>query len=214
MTSTGTNKSAAEIFRRPEPRDTRERILYTALDHFYAFGFHEVGLDRILDAVGVTKTTFYNHFESRDQLILEALDAREAWEGEALERGMRARAGYDPRGLLLAHFDVMDEWFNHPDYKGCMFVLACAEFPVATDPIHRRAAKSFDVAEEQARGLARAAGVRDPEAFARTYMMLIEGALTRRLVTGDNGAARAARDVVAGMLDAELGPAGAAVRGG
>ena len=90
---------------------------------------------------------------------------------------------YDPRGLLLAHFDVMDEWFNHPDYKGCMFVLACAEFPVATDPIHRRAAKSFDAAEEQARGLARAAGVRDPEAFARTYMMLIEGALTRRLVT-------------------------------
>src|SRR5262245_59687985 len=196
-------RTAAQIFRRPEPRDTRERILHTALDHFYAFGFHEVGLDRILDAAGVTKTTFYNHFESRDQLILEALTAREAWEGDALERGMRARAGYDPRALLLAHFDVMDEWFNHPDYRGCMFVLACAEFPVATDPIHRRAAKTFQAAEDQARGLAKAAGVRDPDAFARVYLMLIEGALTRRLVTGDNGAARAARALVEGMLDAE-----------
>jgi AcrR family transcriptional regulator len=198
-------RTAAEIFRRPAPRDTRERILYTALDAFYAFGFHEVGLDRILEAAGVTKTTFYNHFESRDHLILEALAAREAWEGEAIERGMRARAGYDPRGLLLAHFDVMDEWFNHPDYKGCMFVLACAQFPVRTDPIHKRAAKAFEAAEEQARGLAKAAGVRDPDAFARAYVMLIEGALTRRLVTSDNGAAREARAIVARMLDEELG---------
>src|SRR5262245_24259376 len=144
--ATTPTKTAAEIFERPPPRDTRERILYTALDHFYAFGFHEVGLDRILDAVGVTKATFYNHFASRDELILAALDARGTWEAEARERGMRARAGYDPRGLLLAFFDVMDEWFNHPTYNGCMFVLACAEFPVRTDPIHKRAAKAFEAA--------------------------------------------------------------------
>src|SRR5262245_24937537 len=97
-------RTAAQVFRRPEPPDTREKILYTALDAFYAYGFHEVGLDRILDAVGVTKTTFYNHFESRDHLIVEALTLRGTWEGEAMERGMRDRAGYDPRGLLLAHF--------------------------------------------------------------------------------------------------------------
>jgi AcrR family transcriptional regulator len=195
------NRTAARIFRRPEPRDTRERILYTALDYFYAFGFHEVGIDRIIEAVGVTKTTFYNHFESRDQLIIEALDAREVWEGEAMERGMRERAGYDPRGLLLAHFEVLNEWFNHPEYRGCMFVLACAEFPVASDPIHKRAAASFAAVEEQTRGLAKAAGVRDPEAFARAYMMLLEGALTRRLIAGDNGAALAARALVARLLD-------------
>src|SRR5687768_2425468 len=154
-------KSAAELFGAPgPPRDTRERILHAAIDLFYGYGFHEVGLDRVLAAAGVTKTTFYNHFESRDQLILEALEVRETWEGAALERGMRARAGYDPRGLLLAHFDVMDEWFNHPDYRGCMFVLACAEFPVPSDPIHKRAARAFVAAEEAAHGMAKAAGVR------------------------------------------------------
>jgi AcrR family transcriptional regulator len=165
-----------------------------------------VGVDLVCDTAGVTKTTFYNHFESRDQLIVEALSLRETWEGEALERGMRERAGYDPRALLLAHFDVMDEWFNHPDYRGCMFMLACAEFPVRTDPIHKRAAESFEAAESQARGLAKAAGVGDPDAFARAYVMLLEGALTRRLVTGDNGAARAAREIVARLLEAETGP--------
>jgi AcrR family transcriptional regulator len=206
-------RTAAQVFGRPEPRDTRERILYTALDAFYVHGFHEVGLDRILAAVGVTKTTFYNHFESRDELIIEALTLRGVWEGEALERGMRERAGYDPRALLLAHFDVMDEWFNDPHYRGCMFVLACAEFPVSSHPVHKHAAKAFEEAESQARGLAKAAGVRDPDAFARTYVMLIEGALTRRLVTGDNSAARAAREIVAKMLDAEAPVPSAAARG-
>src|SRR5262245_49869827 len=107
-------KAAADLLGIPPPRDTREKILFTALDLFYRHGFHEVGIDRVIAAVGVTKTTFYNHFESRDHLILEALGVRETWENTAMERGMRARAGYDPRGLLLAVFDVLDEWFNHP----------------------------------------------------------------------------------------------------
>jgi hypothetical protein len=91
-----------------------------------------------------------------------------------------------------------------------MFVLACAEFPVPTHPVHKRAAKTFQAVEAQAQGLAKAAGVADPEGFARTYVMLIEGALTRRLVGGDNGAARAAREIVARMLDAEERAAGKA----
>jgi AcrR family transcriptional regulator len=195
-------RTAAEVFGVPDPpRDTREKILYTALDLFYAHGFHEVGLDRILGAVGVTKTTFYNHFESRDALILEALALRERWEGAAMERGMRERAGYDPKALLLATFDVLDEWFNHPDYRGCIFVLACAEFPLPSHPIHRRAAEGFHAAEEQTRGLAKAAGVRDPDAFARRYVMLLQGALARRLVSRDDGAAREAGEVVARLLE-------------
>lgn len=200
------SKSAAQLFG-AVPRDTRERILFAALDLFYTHGFHEVGLDRVLAHVGVTKTTFYNHFESRDHLILEALGVRDGWEGAAMERAMREKAGYDPRALLLASFEVLDEWFNHPDYKGCLFVLACAEFPSPSHPVHKRAARSFEAAEESARKMAEAAGVRDPVAFARSYAMLLEGALTRRLVSGDNGAARVAGEIVARLLEADLGPA-------
>ena len=198
-------KAAADLLGIPPPRDTREKILFAALDLFYRHGFHEVGIDRVIAAVGVTKTTFYNHFESRDHLILEALGVRETWENSAMERGMRARAGYDPRALLLATFDVLDEWFNHPDYRGCMFVLASAQFPLPSDPIHKRAAQAFRTIEEATRGMAKAAGIADPDAFSRKYVMLVEGALVRRLVTGDNSSAREARDIVARMLEAEVG---------
>jgi len=40
---------------------------------FFRTGFHSVGLDAILAEVGVTKTTFYNHFESKNQFISEVL---------------------------------------------------------------------------------------------------------------------------------------------
>ena len=62
-------------------------------------------------------------------------------------------------------------------------------------------------------GLAKAAGVRDPVTFGSTCTMLLEGALTRRLVSGDNGAARAARGMVERMLSAELGTAAAGTGG-
>lgn len=206
---------AAELFGGVRPRDTRERILFTALDLFYQHGFHEVGLDRVLAEVGVTKTTFYNHFESRDQLILEALDVRDRWEASAMERRLRELAGYDPRALLRATFDVLDEWFNHPAYRGCMFVVASAEFPIPTSPIHRRAALGFEEAETRIRGMAEAAGARDPAEVARVWGLLSQGALARRLISGDSGAARAAGQVFAAYLDGALAPpAGAAPRAG
>ncbi|MHC5064663.1 MAG: TetR/AcrR family transcriptional regulator, partial [Planctomycetota bacterium] len=106
-----TAKTVAQLFSEvPEPRDTREKILFTALDLFHMHGFHEVGVDRILTAVGVTKTTFYNHFESRDALICEAIKLRDSWDQAAFEKRLKERAGYAPKDMLLGMFDVLDEW--------------------------------------------------------------------------------------------------------
>src|SRR4030095_10763344 len=56
------------------PASTREGLMDAAVVLFYVHGFHAIGLDRILADVGVTKTTFYNHFESRDALIVAVLE--------------------------------------------------------------------------------------------------------------------------------------------
>ena len=41
---------------------------------FYRDGFRMVGLDQILAEVGISKTAFYKHFESKDDLMLAALE--------------------------------------------------------------------------------------------------------------------------------------------
>ena len=198
-------KTAAEVFSDvPEPRDTRERILFTALDLFHTHGFHAVGIDRILAEVGVTKTTFYNHFESRDELIVEAIRARDSWDQAAFARRVQEIAGYAPRDMLVAMFDVLDEWFTHPDFRGCIFLHACAEFPCRTDPVHQAAASHYAVSEQTVAQMATACGVADPAVFAKQWMVLLNGAITYRMTSGDDHAARIIKPVAERLLEGAL----------
>src|SRR3954469_19908631 len=117
-------KSASELFGLPDPpKNGRERLLAIAIDLFYRNGFAAVGIDQVIETAGVTKTTFYKHFESKDDLMVAAVQRRDEWESQAWARAIRKFAGSDdPVKILLAMFDVMDFWFNDPDFRGCMFL--------------------------------------------------------------------------------------------
>ena len=77
-----------------------------------------MGLDQVISAVGVTKTTFYKHFESKDALILAVLEYQHDLEYRQLVEDINERAGQDPRRKILAIFDVFDDWFGEPDFRG------------------------------------------------------------------------------------------------
>ncbi|MFG0326179.1 MAG: TetR/AcrR family transcriptional regulator, partial [Phycisphaerales bacterium JB037] len=73
--------TAASLLGVPEVASAgRERLVDVAIELFYRQGFHGVGLDQVLAAAGVTKTTFYKHFESRDDLVVAAVAKRDQWE--------------------------------------------------------------------------------------------------------------------------------------
>ena len=197
-----TPKTATDLFGGgPAPRDTREKLVFTALNLFYEHGFHAVGLDRVLAQVGVTKTTFYNHFESKDDLAVAAVRLRDKWEMDAFARLVKDKAGYDPKAMLLAMFDVLDDWFNHPDYHGCLFITAVSEFPSKHDPIHRAAASHFADSREAIAKMAEAIGIRDTGAFADEWAVLLEGAVVYRQITYDNSAAAVAKRIAEARLN-------------
>ena len=87
----------------------------------------------------MTKTTFYNHFESKDDLILAVLAHQHEMEMAALVADIAQRGGDDPRAQILAIFETFDAWFAGTDFRGCMFLNAATEFPQHTDPIHQAA---------------------------------------------------------------------------
>ena len=183
------------------PANTRERLLFSALNLFYGYGIHAVGLDRILADVGVTKTTFYKHFRSKDELVVEAVKLRDEWELAKFKAEVIEAGAYDPKATLLAMFDVMHRWFNGPEYRGCLFLTACAEFPSHAHPVHRAAAGHYLKSEGDVRSMAKAAGVDDPETFARQWIALLEGALTYRLLTGEDDAIQVVRPLAEELLD-------------
>ncbi len=200
-------KTVTELFGLPAPpRTGRGRLIAAAIDLFYRHGFSAVGIDQVIDAAGVTKTTFYKHFESKDELMVAAVERRDEWETEAWQRAVRTIAGDDPRKWFLGMLDVMDVWFNDPDFHGCMFLNTAVEFPNPHDPVHKAAVAYKRRARDGWRDLARSAGAdaTSADAFADCYTALIEGALILRQTHGRNDAARVIRPPVEQLMLAHL----------
>ncbi len=56
--------------------DSRQKILDTAAELIHTRGFYHTSIRDILQAASVTKSNFYYHFESKEQLAFEVLGER------------------------------------------------------------------------------------------------------------------------------------------
>jgi AcrR family transcriptional regulator len=195
------HKPIAELFGLPDPpKSGRGRLVHTAIELFYSHGFQAVSIDQVIESAGVTKTTFYKHFDSRDDLLIAAIELRDEWEMAAWSEAMQKIAGDDPKDQLLGFFDVLDLWFNAPDFRGCQFINAAAEFPNPHDPIHKVAAEHKRKNRDFFYSLAESAGVTAPDAFADQYTALVEGTLVLRQVHGRDDAALVIKPAIAKLL--------------
>jgi AcrR family transcriptional regulator len=186
------------------PAQGRDRLVGVAMHLFYRHGINAVGLDWVLAEAGVSKTTFYKHFKSKDELVVATLEARDAWEMGAWREAVRVLVGQAPERQLLGLIDVLDILFNDPAFLGCQFINAAAEFPNPDDAVHRVAMSHKRANRDWVRDLAAAADVRDPDGFADAYTVIFEGALVLRQVHDRNDAARAVRPLVEQLLQAHV----------
>ncbi len=190
-----------------EPRaktsTTRERLMDAAAMRFYEHGFHAVGLDAIIEDAGVTKTTFYNHFASKDDLIVAVLEDRDRRDMIALDEELDRRGG-DGAARILSVFDVIIDWFDDPGFKGCLFINAAAQFPNPNDPVHRAATMHSDNLYRVFVRLATEAGAADPEALAKQLGMVVVAAITSRHSGGDPEAAHTARAMAITLLASSI----------
>ncbi|MCI0675972.1 MAG: TetR/AcrR family transcriptional regulator [Phycisphaerales bacterium] len=183
---------------------TRDRLLQAAHDLFYRDGFQTVGLDQIIDEVGVTKTTFYNHFESKDDLIIQVLRKHDKWWQNGFRDKLREYGGDTPRGQLLAVFDVIDELIRQPGYMGCIFINVAVQFPLAHDPAHQEAVRHKAAMEGILREVAGYAGADDPAMLAKEFALLMEGTYVTSQITGDSKPIEVGRRLSQMLIDKHL----------
>jgi AcrR family transcriptional regulator len=191
------------------PSSTRHRLIVAATSRFYRDGFRNVGLDQILADVGISKTAFYKHFESKDDLLLAALETKNLWLQEFFRQMVEKRGGLCPADRLRALFDIVEQVIGSDEFHGCIFVNVSMEFPLLHEPAHIAAAKHKQQIEQIVRELAAEAGAREPEVLARQLCLIMEGAYVTRHVTGDATAIESARRVAELAIAAQV--AGAAV---
>jgi AcrR family transcriptional regulator len=183
--------------------DRRGHLVDVALRLFRDRGYRATGIDTILAESGVAKRTLYAHFRSKDELIVAAMLQRDRewrdWFREAIKK--RAQR---PADRLLAVFDALEEWFERPDFRGCMFINAAAEFSGVSDPSHREICREsqrhYELVRDMLVNLAEDAGAKDPRALADGLSLLMEGAIVTAQITGKPDAARQARAAAASLL--------------
>ncbi len=184
----------------------RDELVDTALRLFYTRGFNATGIDKILSEAGVAKMTLYKHFRSKDELILAVLHRRDEQFRNWL-MGEMEKASPNPRERLLAMFDALEDWFEGRAFKGlgfsgCAFINAAGEFGDHNHPAHRTAAEHKRRIVDYLERLCAQAGARDPRDLAEQLALLKEGAIVTAHVRGLPEAARTARQIAEGLIDA------------
>src|SRR5262249_36981146 len=127
---------------------TRHRLTEAAARRFYRDGFRGVGIDQVLADVGISKTAFYKHFESKEDLMLAAVEMKNRWLRGTFREGIRDRGGPTAVGQLRMLLDVVDQIVSSSEYQGCIFVNAAIEFPLLHEPAHVAAAQHKRAIEE------------------------------------------------------------------
>jgi AcrR family transcriptional regulator len=170
----------------------RERILATADRLFYGQGIRAIGVDTVAAEIGISKRTLYNHFPSKDALIVAYLERRSA--------PMRV-ADDPPRQQILKLFERLERTLAGGDFRGCPFVNAVAEIGLPDHPANDVALDFKERRRLWFREMASRMGLAGADRIATQLALLLDGAIAAGLVRRDPAMARAARDAAEVLLE-------------
>jgi AcrR family transcriptional regulator len=154
----------------------RERILATALSLFYSDGIRAIGVDTIVEKSGVSKTSLYRNFPSKDALIAAYAQAQNRRLWAWWDRIVARCPSHEPRAQLAAVLAGVARIASRPDFRGCPFINLVTEFPDPAHPGHVIAQANKQELRRRLTLFTVALGARDPERAAEQIALLINGA--------------------------------------
>lgn len=177
----------------------RDRLIDAATRLFATGGYHAIGITRILAEAGVSRVALYHHFRSKEELILAVLRRRDQVTRNIIMREVE-QASRSPRERLLALFDFLDRYVGQPDFTGCMFLNAAAEFHDGDDPIHRTATEHKKMMLSFIERQCQAGGAPKPRQLAHQIYILFDGAIVQIHAAGETAERAAAAKTAAAAL--------------
>ncbi|AQW55625.1 TetR/AcrR family transcriptional regulator [Streptomyces violaceusniger] len=185
-------------------RPARERLLAAAARRFYADGVTATGIDTITTEAGVAKMSLYNNFSSKSDLVRAYLDARhEEW---LALYASRLEQTQNPRDGVLSAFDAYADhaaFAYERGFRGCGLLNAAAELPAGDEGRSVVRRHKEEVERLIAGHLEELLPDRpdDVRTMAEHLSFLLEGAMARAGLEGDDNRLRHARAMAAALLD-------------
>ncbi len=160
----------------------RERILETAFDLFYRQGYRTTGINQLIADSGVAKASFYDHFPSKEVLLLAYAQEQARREFEELRLVVESKQ--DPMEQFLAALNTLHPWLEATHFRGCPFQNLMVEVPPEATEVR----KIGELHRENLRGLFRLVtlnlkssdrrfGNVNVDAIADAYLLLFDGAI-------------------------------------
>ncbi len=177
----------------------RERIVETAEKLFYADGIRAVGIDRIIAEAGVAKMSLYNHFSSKDELVLAVLQHREEKISRFFESAMQ-RYVDEGADQLNAFFSALKEWFESKGFRGCAFINAVVELADAKHPASKFSVHHKELFHKMIGDIMTETHGPKAAAFVPAVALLVEGAVVTAVMEGNSNAADVAREAALALL--------------
>ena len=190
--------------------ETRERILLRAARLFNEKGYFGASLADVMSVTGLQKGGLYNHFESKENLALEAFDFAVNLIGRRLEQALAGKKHAADR--LLAILSVFRNYTVDPPVPGGCPVMNTA---IEADDAHPALRARARAAMDNLRGLFRrilSKGIErkeirsavDPELAATLFIACLEGGIMLSKLYNDPVHVRRVTDYLVRYVDVEL----------
>ncbi len=176
-----------------------EKILNAAERHFYQEGIQSVGIDKILKESGVAMNTLYKYFPSKDVLVEQYLINRDIRWRKWFNSYIHSQASLKEN--ILSLFDALNDWFHESDFRGCAFINAAGELGDTKPDVYRIIKEHKENVYLDLLNLCLASNSPNAEKLARQLMILIEGAIVRAYLNGNQDAAICAKEIAVMLLE-------------
>jgi AcrR family transcriptional regulator len=173
----------------------RTAIIKTASRLFYRQGYSNTGINQIIAEAGIAKSSLYQHFRSKEELLLAYLEETGLQTINALSNA--ADQHDTPKEKLLAIFDFLEILVDQPDFYGCHFLNMVYELPVDAVRVREQIKKQKDSIRELFRQILMPI---HKEALADDIYTLFEGSLIGNKIHNDPWPITSAKNIVKKLL--------------
>jgi AcrR family transcriptional regulator len=181
---------------RPSARD---RLLAAASELFYENGIQATGVDTLIAAAGVAKATFYRHFPSKDDLVAAWLrEPRTRWLDDVRVRVAASDA--DAEGRIPVFFEVVRDWLEDADFRGCPYLNTAVELAAQAHPARTIIRDYLQEVEDYLEHMLAEAGYRDSRSLAAKLQTLTAGAIALAVARRTGDSVAVARDAAVSLV--------------
>jgi TetR/AcrR family transcriptional repressor of nem operon len=174
----------------PLHHTTKQRLLDEGIAMLLKHGYHDLGLQALLDATQTPKGSFYHHFRDKEDFALQAVDEYMRHVHAALDACL-GDAGRTPLKRVRHFFEMTRESYKGQGYLGCLLGGLGQELSGVSEAFRRKVDDCFnEIARrlaaciEDARACGEIAGDTNSRRMAALLVDCWEGAALRSRLKG------------------------------